>query len=145
MLFRSADIYLSNGELNKQKLAAIIFKDEKALKAVNAIIHPVVRADFLNWAKQQQATCCAIESAILFDSGLDKDVDIRLMIYAPLELRIQRAIERDGANREAIIQRINNQLPEEEVRQKCDYIINNDDENLLIPQMEAFLDRFKLR
>jgi dephospho-CoA kinase len=83
---------------------------------------------------------CAIESAILFESGFNQLVNKTLMVYAPLEKRIQRAILRDNLSREAIISRIQNQLSDEIKKEQSDYVIYNDDEQALLPQVAAFLE-----
>lgn len=132
------DIY-KNDRLDRKRLASFIFSDEQALKKVNDIIHPVVRKDFQVWEKQQKGKICAIESAILFESGFDKTVDVVLLVYAPVELRLTRAMKRDGATEADIMKRMNRQIPEELKREQSDYIIVNDDVQALIPQVDRFL------
>ena len=133
------------GQLDKKQLAAYIFNDQQALKAVNAIIHPVVNKDFHAWAEAQQTHLCAIESAILFESGFNKSVDLSLMVYAPLELRIQRGLVRDAVSREALLARIEKQMPDEEKKQLSDYTIYNDNQQALIPQVKQFLETISKR
>lgn len=130
------DIYTATG-LNKKLLASHIFENPVILKQVNAIIHPEVERHFLDWADKQQADLCAIESAILFESGFNQLVDISLMVYAPLELRIERTLARDSASREDVIRRISNQLPDEIKKERSDYVIYNDDRKALLPQLNA--------
>jgi dephospho-CoA kinase len=129
------DIY-RNGALDRKRLASLIFTDKENLNRVNAIIHPEVNRDFLQWATQQQAPVCAIEAAILFESGFDKYVDLSVMVYAPLEVRIERAALRDKVPSEEITRRIQNQLPDEVKKERADYIIYNDNKHPLIPQIE---------
>jgi dephospho-CoA kinase len=128
-----------NGELNKKRLASLIFNDKEALNRVNAIIHPEVNRDFLQWASRQQAPVCAIETAILFESGFDKYVDLSVMVYAPLEVRIERAAIRDNASYEEITRRIRNQLPDERKKERASFIIYNDGKQALIPQVAKLL------
>jgi dephospho-CoA kinase len=132
------DLYV-NGELNKKRLASLIFNDKDNLNRVNAIIHPEVNRDFLQWASRQQVPVCAIETAILFESGFDKHVDLSVMVYAPLEVRIERAVLRDKASYEEIIRRIRNQLPDEIKKERADFIIYNDGKQALIPQVAKLL------
>lgn len=127
-------LYSDRG-LDKKKLASIIFSDKEQLRLVNSIIHPVVRQDFLLWAERQGTGKCAIESAILFESGLDKLVDISVMVYAPLEMRIGRVAARDGATREEILRRMRSQMPDEEKQHLADITILNDGRHALIPQL----------
>lgn len=131
-------LYTAEG-LDKKQLASLIFGNPERLKQVNAIIHPEVNRHFLAWADKQTTPICGIESAILFESGFNRVVDITLMVYAPLEVRIRRAVERDAAAREEIVRRINSQLPDEEKKEKSDYVIFNDGKQALLPQIAAIL------
>ncbi len=132
------DLYTDKG-LNKKLLASHIFTNPEYLQQVNAIIHPEVNNHFSAWTKAQASPICAIESAILFESGFNKVVDKSLMVYAPREIRIERAVLRDNTAREEIIRRIENQLPDETKRDRSDYVIYNDDKQALLPQVEKFL------
>ncbi len=136
------EIYTTKG-INKNKLASFIFKDPALLRKVNAIIHPVVFQDFESWADKQTTTCCAVESAILFESGFDSFVDLKLMVYAPLSIRIRRIRERDKASVEEIQKRLKNQLSDDIKRSKSDFTILNDEKMALLPQMEIFISFLK--
>lgn len=136
------ELYTDEG-LNKKLLASLIFGNPECLKQVNAIIHPEVNNHFLAWTESKPTGLCAIESAILFESGFDKVVDTSLMVYAPLDIRIERAIQRDSATREDIVNRINNQLPDEEKKRRSDYVIYNDGKQALLPQIEKFISVLK--
>ncbi len=72
-------------------------------------------------------------------SGFNEVVDKSLMVYAPMQLRIERVVARDNVPREEIVRRINNQLPDEVKRDRSDYVIYNDDKQALLPQVEKFL------
>lgn len=133
------ELYTEGGLLNKKLLASYIFSNPEYLKEVNEIIHPEVKRHFTEWAERQLSEFCAIESAILFESGFNQTVDKSLMVYAPLELRIGRAMQRDNVSREEIISRINNQLPDETKKERSDYVIHNDDIQALLPQVGRFL------
>ena len=133
-------IYTAEG-LNKPLLAAKIFQDPAQRRIVNGIIHPEVKHHFKAWAAQQETPLCAIESAILFESGFDQVVDTHLMVYAPKALRIERATTRDAASREAIQQRIESQMADEEKRELADHLIYNDNQQPLIPQVTALIAR----
>lgn len=136
------DLYTTAG-LNKQLLASHIFGNPDCLKQVNAIIHPEVNSHFAAWAERQHTEICAIESAILFESGFNQTVDSTLMVYAPLEIRICRALQRDTASRKEIERRIQNQLPDEEKKKRCDYVIINDNKQALLPQTNDFIRRLR--
>ena len=132
------DLYTPSG-IDKKRLAGYIFSDKNMLREVNSIIHPEVRKDFTEWAERQQGRMCAIESAILFESGFYQTVDIRLMVYAPLEIRVERASSRDAASRAEKLKRIKNQLPDEKKKEMSDYTIYNDGKTALIPQVSRFI------
>ncbi len=129
-----------NGTLNKTHIANYLFQAPENAQKINNIIHPRVKDDFKNWAgKQSGKEIVAIESAILIEAGFMEDVDKVIMVYAPIETRITRAIARDHTTREAILKRINNQMDDEQKKEMADFVIVNDNENPLIPQIESIL------
>lgn len=132
------EIYTDQG-LDKKSLASRIFSDPELLKRVNSIIHPEVDRHFSAWVERQTTPLCAIESAILYESGFYKVVDASLMVYAPKELRIERALSRDTVSRKEIERRINNQMPDEEKKERSDYVIYNDGKRALIPQVGGLI------
>lgn len=132
------ELYTEDG-LNKKLLASHIFGNPECLKRVNAIIHPEVNRHFLAWTESQPEGLCAIESAILFESGFDKVVDTSLMVYAPLDIRIERAMQRDNASHDEIANRIKNQLPDKDKKRRSDYVIYNDGRLPLLPQVDKFV------
>ena len=138
-------VYDADGKLDKPRLANYIFGQPEHLARVNAIIHPEVNRDFLDWSERQEKAFCAIESAILFESGFDRIVDVKLMVLAPLEIRLERAIARDHASREALERRIKSQMADEEKASRSDYVIHNDGRQALIPQVENFIGWLKNR
>ncbi len=126
--------------LNRTYLAQQIFNDKANLAFVNSIVHPTVCNHFLQWAENQHTEFVFIESAILFSSGLDTILDKVIYVNAPQELRIQRAILRDNASAEAIAARINSQSHDNEyAHTHSDFIINNDNQTLIIPQLLSTL------
>lgn len=136
-----AETYSLEG-LNRTYLAQQIFNNKANLTFVNSIVHPTVCNHFLQWAKSQHSEFVFIESAILFSSGLDKILDKTIYVDAPQELRIQRAMLRDNASAEAITARINNQSHDNEhARTHSDFIIQNDNQTLIIPQILSTLQK----
>ena len=133
-------IYESDG-LNRNLMASLIFSDAKLLEQVNAIIHPEVALHFRSWAKQQTTNCVVLESAILFESNFNRLADTCLMVYAPLEARIKRVMERDRITEEEVWQRMQHQIPDEEKKNRADYVIHNDDKQPLIPQVEKWINK----
>lgn len=133
------ETYSAEG-INRPFLAQLIFNNKENLTFVNSIVHPAVGNHFLQWAEEQQSSIVFIESAILFSSGLNKIIDKTIYVDAPQEIRLQRAILRDNATTEAISARIKNQINGDEyARTHSDYIINNDNTSLLIPQIISIL------
>ena len=133
------DTYIS-GNLNRPYLAQQIFNNKENLTFVNSIVHPIVCNHFLQWAESQPTELVFIESAILFSSGLDKFVDKVIYVDAPHEIRLQRAMNRDHASAEAISARINNQLHDNQyAHTHSNYIIQNDNNTLIIPQLLSTL------
>lgn len=133
------ETYSSEG-INRPFLAQLIFNNKENLTFVNSIVHPAVGNHFLQWAEEQQSSIVFIESAILFSSGLNKIINKTIYVDAPQEIRLQRAILRDNATTETISARIKNQINGDEfARTHSDYIINNDNTSLLIPQIISIL------
>ena len=117
---------ITNNKLDRDKLAAIVFNNPEKLKELNAIVHPAVKNHFENWVKHHKKDPIIIkEAAILFESGSYKDCDAIISVVAPLETRIERVIKRDAASREKILQRINNQLSDDDRIARSQYIITN--------------------
>ena len=132
------DVYADDGSLNKSILASWLFSCEEHTQKVNSIIHPVVKKDFLSWVKKQENAgykACGIESAILIEAGFQDVVEKVVMVTAPLETRIDRTMQRDHASRESVINRIARQMNEEEKKEKADYVISNEENTPLIPQV----------
>jgi len=130
----------AGGVLNKALLASLIFEDAGHLEQVDAIIHPEVIADFEAWsAKYTDKKLIAVEAAILFESGFDKIVDFIVTVTAPQEERIERILKRNKTTREEILSRMSNQLPDEERCKRSDFIIYNDNDRAIIPQIEEML------
>jgi len=129
------DIFFPDGELNRPRMASLIFNDPELLSQTNAIIHPAVFDDFDCWCRQQSSSVVACESAIIFECGLNRRLDHVIMVSAPEELRIARAAARDHTTKEQIKNRIKNQLPDSEKAQLSDFIILNDGRQAIIPQI----------
>lgn len=117
---------VDQGKVNRAALAKIVFSDKEKLSQLNAIIHPEVKKHFEKWLKSKLDYKFVVkESAILFESGSYKDCDAIILVTAPLETRINRTIKRDNTSRESVLQRIKNQISEEEKTMKSDYVIQN--------------------
>ena len=134
-----ADIY-RGGALDRARLAGMVFSDPAALADLNALVHPAVMADFTAWAERQEGSYVILESAILFEAGLEGSVDRTVAVLAPLELRVERTCRRDGCNPEAVRRRIAAQAGDDLLRERADYTLVNIFETDLEPAV-AELDR----
>jgi len=115
----------TEGELNRQYLAEQVFGNPQALADLNGLVHPAVVRDFARWAEAQSGDYVILESAILFDAGLEGMVDYVVAVLAPEELRVERACRRDGTSEEAVRRRIAAQMSDDELRKRADYTIVN--------------------
>lgn len=117
---------LDNGILNRNKLAQIVFNNPEKLQKLNNIVHPKVKKHFETWVKKHKNSPFIVkEAAILFESGSYKYCDAVITVTAPLETRLQRVIDRDKTDREAVLKRMQNQWTDEQRIAKSDYVIHN--------------------
>lgn len=113
------------GVLDRAFLAGAVFGDAEALAALEGIVHPAVRRDFEAWTARQKGDYVVFECAILFEAGMERAVDRTVAVLAPAQLRIERAMRRDGADAEAIRRRIAAQADDDTLRDRADYVIVN--------------------
>ena len=118
--------YLEDGSLNKKAVAAFLFSEADNARRVNELVHPRVKDDFLHWVTQQTAAVVFMESAILFESGFDALVDTTMMVYAPLDVRIRRVMQRDSISEESAMKRVEAQMDDQEKLLKSDLLVIND-------------------
>jgi dephospho-CoA kinase len=136
--------YHANGELNRAYLSANVFGDTDKLKRLNELVHPQVAIDYEQWVTRHATHKYLIkEAALLFESGSYKTLDEVIVVIAPSEMRIQRVLARDKhRTREDIEKIISNQLSDEEKLVKANYVIKNDEKELIIPQVLKLHERF---
>ncbi|WP_308501861.1 dephospho-CoA kinase [uncultured Alistipes sp.] len=139
-----AEAYAADGGLNRSLLAARVFTDPQALADLNAMVHPAVMADFAAWAERQSGDYVVLESAILFEAGLEHSVDRTVAVLAPLELRLERTCRRDGCDREAVRRRMAAQMDDDTLCARADYTVVNIREEDLEPTVAELDRRFKL-
>lgn len=138
-----AEAYLEN-RLNTAYVAGIVFNDSNKLKALNALVHPAVHRDFAEWAGHQENTEYVIEeAALIFESGGDRQLDYTIFVRASMDKRIKRVIRRDSATREDVEARIRNQLPEDLKEDRADFIIDNEEDTLVLPRVIELDKMFK--
>lgn len=136
------DMY-REGELDRGRLAGIVFADSQALADLNAIVHPAVMRDFAAWAERQTADYVVLESAILYEAGLENAVDRVIAVLAPVELRVERACRRDGADPEAVRRRIAAQMDDDTLCRRADFTLVNILEADLAPAVDELDRRFR--
>jgi dephospho-CoA kinase len=130
------EVLNDSGLIDRKKLAAFVFNDKTKLNYLNSIVHPAVGLHFENWLeKNSNSNYILKEAAILFESGAYKAVDKVIAVVAPIELKIQRVMQRDKTTSEQVEQRINNQLSDDEKIKRAQYVIYNDEKQLLLPQI----------
>lgn len=122
-----------DGGLDRKMLAALIFSNPEALRKVNSLVHPAVFEKFLEWTEEQQAPYVIMEAAILFESGADQLVDRVATVTAPVGERIARVTRRNTLTSDQVMDRINNQMDDNERIKRSDYVINNADNAMIIP------------
>ena len=134
------DIY-SDGKLQKEILASIIFSDIKKLNELNALVHPVVKQIFLDWCAKQESEIVVKEAAILFESNSHIGLDKIICVTAPENIRIQRVEQRDNDSVNQVKSRIESQMKQSEKEKLSDYIIVNDGVELILPQVIKIISK----
>lgn len=120
------DVY-RNGKLNRKKIAAVVFNDQKKLERLNSIIHPAVERHFDSWKKCQNSPYVIYEAAILFENGSHKKCDLNILVIAPRDVKIKRLKKRDASTLEEIEARMENQWSDEKKLLLADLVIENKD------------------
>jgi dephospho-CoA kinase len=130
------ELLSESNEIDKDRFAKLIFNNKENLDYANSLIHPLVMADFEKWCKEfSEQNYVLMESAIIFESHLEKLFDKIVVVYCPKELRLKRVMGRDKVDEERVLARIKNQLSDNEKNKLADFIIQNDDTILVIPQV----------
>jgi dephospho-CoA kinase len=140
LLLFGASIY-EKGELNKKKLAELIFESPELREKVNSLVHPIVRADFAQWASNQSKEIVFNEAAILFETGANTNFDATILVIAPEAIRIDRVMKRENCSRELVLKRIHSQWSDEQKSSLATYQIINDSVSPLLSQVENVLEK----
>ena len=127
----------TSGQLNRAFVAAQVFNNPEKLALLNSIVHPATIADAEKWMQQQSAPYAIKEAALIFESGAQENLDKVIGVFAPKTIRIKRVMDRDGITREEVLARMNKQINETIKMRLCNYVITNDEQQLLIPQVLA--------
>jgi len=129
-----ADAYTGN-EPNKEKIAAIVYKEPQMLKQLNALVHPATVAYGRQWLQKQQTPYAIKEAAIFFESGSHTEMDVMIGVTAPAALRTQRAMKRSNLTEDKVARIMLQQMDDDEKMKLCQYVITNDDVLPLLPQV----------
>lgn len=129
--------YDRTGKLNRSFLASQVFGDPLRLALLNSLVHPATIRDADAWAQRQQTSYVLKEAALMFESESFHHVDKVIGVRAPEALRIQRVIHRDGLDRAEVLSRMKNQLDERIKMLLCDYLVDNDEQHAVVPQVLA--------
>ena len=132
------NMYLK-GVLQNEALAKIVFKNNTALAKLNALVHPIVKQKFEDWCNVKSTSIVIKESAILFESDSHLGLDAVICVSAPESLRIARLKERDGCSHEDIKNRMKKQMHQVQKEELADFVIINNEEKLLLPQLVNFI------
>ena len=135
------DVY-KNEKLDNKYLAQIVFSSEEKLHLLNSIVHPATINDANAWMLKQTTPYTLKEAALLFESGAAEQLDHIIGVYAPLPTRVQRVRERDNISAEEVMKRISRQLDETIKMRLCDYVITNNEQQLVVPQVLELHHRF---
>ena len=136
------DAYNENG-LNRSYLASIVFNDREKLDLLNSLTHPLTIADANAWFEKQKSPYSIKEAALLFESGAAEGIDYIIGVDAPRAIRIRRIMQRDQLTASEIEKRFSKQLQDDIKMKLCDFVIKNDEQQLVIPQVLALDKKFR--
>lgn len=128
------DVY-DNDILNKALLASRVFDQPEKMALLNSLVHPPTLRDAANWLNRQTAPYVIKEAALIFESGSASDLDFVIGVYSPQHLRIKRVMDRDGLSRDEVLHRMDRQIEESLKMRLCDFIIQNNELDPVIPQV----------
>jgi dephospho-CoA kinase len=131
-----------NDKLNRAYLASVVFANKEKLELLNSLTHPATIRDANRWIEQQTSPYIVKEAALLFESRASDYIDLVIGVYAPQELRIKRAMNRDHITQEEVLQRINRQMDEDAKMKLCNFVITNDEQQLVLPQVLKLHEQF---
>ncbi len=131
------ETYFENGELNRKHLSSIVFADKEKLALLNSFVHPATIADAQQWFSKQTAAYVVKEAALLFESGTAEGLDYVIGVTAPLTVRLKRVMDRDAVSAEEVKRRMANQIDEQLKMKLCDFVLHNNEQQLLLPQVTA--------
>lgn len=135
------DVY-ENKVLNRKLLAQKVFNNPTQLHLLNSLVHPATIQAAEDWFVQQTAPYCIKEAALIFESGSQQNLDFVIGVYTPTTIRLQRVMQRDKATKKEVQQRMDKQIDETIKMRLCDFVVTNNEQELLIPQVMALHEKF---
>jgi dephospho-CoA kinase len=142
MALLGKEAYSNEQEINRNFISSKVFSDTSLLQQLNRIIHPAVKTDFIQFTSRYAAHKLIIkESAILFETGIYKELEKTILVTSPLELKIKRVMQRNSVSKEEIEKRMNAQWGDEQKTVLADFVIVNDDKKALIPQVSEIISK----
>jgi dephospho-CoA kinase len=124
-----------DGKLDREYISSIVFNDTYKLELLNSIVHPATIKDAKNWMENQSTSYVIKEAAVLFESGAAEHLDYVIGVEAPETIRIKRVMDRDGVSKDEILKRMDNQMDDDNKMKLSDFVIVNDEQKMLIPQV----------
>ena len=125
----------ANNILDRKYISSIVFSDPAKLQQLNALVHPATKKNSDAWMREQTSPYAIHEAALIFEAKVSDRLDLVIGVSSPIELRIKRAMGRDKVSREEVLKRMDQQLAEEVKISNCDFVLINDEQQLLIPQV----------
>lgn len=131
-----------NNQLDRAYIAGQVFNNKQKLELMNSLVHPATIRDSENWMQRQTTPYAIKEAAIIFESGTQDQYDYIIGVTAPVSLRVLRAMKRDGSTREQVLSRMEKQIQDVIKMRLCDFVIYNDEQQAIIPQVITLHERF---
>ena len=131
----------TDGKLNRKYLSEIVFNNPEKLALLNSLVHPAILKDAERWMQQQTTPYAIKEAALIFESGAQQHLDYVIGVTAPAPLRIHRTMQRDAITREEVVARMDKQMDDTIKMKLCHFIIKNDEQEMLLPQVIALHEK----
>lgn len=136
--------YLNEHEINKEYISKKVFNYPELLQKLNQIIHPAVKEDFINFKnKLPEKSIIVKETALLFEAGINKDLDYTILVTAPIDIKIKRVMSRNHISKEEVEKRMSSQWSDEQKKNLANIVITNDESLALIPQVISVIEKLK--
>jgi dephospho-CoA kinase len=125
----------TDGKLNRQYLSSLVFSSKENLELLNSLVHPATIADAAVWFNKQKSPYVIKEAALLFESGTAAGLDFVIGVTAPETIRLKRVMDRDGVTAAEVKTRMQNQIEESIKMRLCDFVITNNEQQMVTPQV----------